>query len=148
MSYADKLVIDTHTHMHGHTDAGNDNTQRLKLTSGKKFLSSFKEQDKQSFASIGMGQRRSLYLLCWLSFIWTKSDLAGQYQSRPKTIGILTNVFSTRGPNVMVLFWMSDTLFCGQACDWHTHTHRQTPTHTGNDKTERQNQALGKNYET
>ena len=38
MSYRpDKLVIDTHTHTHTHrpTDAGDDNTRRPKLASGK-----------------------------------------------------------------------------------------------------------------
>ena len=33
---ADKPVIDTHTDTHTHTDAGNDNTRRPKLASGKK----------------------------------------------------------------------------------------------------------------
>ena len=32
---ADKLVIDTHTHTNRHTDAGDDNTRRPKLASGK-----------------------------------------------------------------------------------------------------------------
>ena len=36
MSYRpDKLVIDTHTHTHRPTDAGDDNTRRPKLASGK-----------------------------------------------------------------------------------------------------------------
>ena len=36
MSYrADKLVIDARTDTHTQTDAGNDNTQRPKLASGK-----------------------------------------------------------------------------------------------------------------
>ena len=39
MSYRpDKLVIDTHTHTHRPTDAGDDNTRRPKLASGKKGL--------------------------------------------------------------------------------------------------------------
>ena len=41
MSYrADKQVIDTHTHGHTdrHTEAGDDNTHRPKLASGKKSL--------------------------------------------------------------------------------------------------------------
>ena len=45
MSYrADKQVIDTHTHRHTdrHTDAGDDNTRRPKLASGK---NSSKSQD-------------------------------------------------------------------------------------------------------
>ena len=37
MSYrADKLVIDARTDTHTQTDAGNDNTRRPKLASGKK----------------------------------------------------------------------------------------------------------------
>ena len=32
---ADKPVIETHTQTYGHADAGNDNTRRPKLASGK-----------------------------------------------------------------------------------------------------------------
>ena len=39
MSYrADKQVIDTHTHTDKYTGAGDDNTRRPKLASGKKWL--------------------------------------------------------------------------------------------------------------
>ena len=33
----------------------------------------------------------------------------------PKTIGILTNVFCTSGPNLVILARMGDELWCGQA---------------------------------
>ena len=33
---ADKIVIDARTHTHTQTDAGNDNTRKPKLASGKK----------------------------------------------------------------------------------------------------------------
>ena len=54
-------------------------------------------------------------------------DLEGQGQSPPKTIGILTKVFYTYGPNLVFLAWMGDELSWGQARDWCTHrrTHRQ-----------------------
>ena len=29
------------------------------------------------------------------------------------------------GPKFVILAWMSDELSCGQARDWHTHTHRR-----------------------
>ena len=32
-----------------------------------------------------------------------------------KTIGILANVFCTSGPNLVILAWMGDELWCGQA---------------------------------
>ena len=44
-----------------------------------------------------------------------KFDLEGQAQLPPKTIGILTNVFCTSGPNLVILAWMGDELWCGQA---------------------------------
>ena len=34
---------------------------------------------------------------------WVKFDLEGQGQSLPKTIGILTKVFCTSGPNLVIL---------------------------------------------
>ena len=34
-----------------------------------------------------------------------KFDLEGQVQSTPKTTGILTNVFSTSGSNLVILAW-------------------------------------------
>ena len=42
-------------------------------------------------------------------------DLEGQGQSPSKTIGILTNVFCTSAPNSVILAWMDDELWCGQA---------------------------------
>ena len=44
-----------------------------------------------------------------------KFDLEGQGQSTSKTVGILTNVFCTSGPNLVILAWMDDELWCGQA---------------------------------
>ena len=38
-----------------------------------------------------------------------------QIQSTPKTIGILTKVFCTSGPNLLVLAWTGDQLSRGQA---------------------------------
>ena len=61
-----------------------------------------------------------------------KFDLEGQDQSPPKTIGILTKVFYTYGPNLVILAWTGDELLRGQASDYRTHgwtegrTHRQT----------------------
>ena len=37
-----------------------------------------------------------------------KFDIEGQGQSPPKTIGILTNVFYTYGPNLVILAWTGD----------------------------------------
>ena len=55
-------------------------------------------------------------------------DLEVQGQLTPKTIGILTKVFSSSGPNLVILAWTGDKLSCGQASDYRTHrrTHRQT----------------------
>ena len=44
-----------------------------------------------------------------------KFNLTCQAQSSPKTIGILTKVFCTSGPNFMVLAWTGDELSHGQA---------------------------------
>ena len=44
-----------------------------------------------------------------------KFDLEGQGQLPPKTIGILTKIFSTYGPNLVILAWMGNELWCGQA---------------------------------
>ena len=44
-----------------------------------------------------------------------KLDLTCQAQSTPKTIGILTKVFWTSGPNSAVLSWTDDELSPGQA---------------------------------
>ena len=48
-----------------------------------------------------------------------KFDLEGQGQSPPKTIGILTKVFYTYGPNLVILAWMGDELSRGQTW-WRT----------------------------
>ena len=57
-----------------------------------------------------------------------KFDLEGQGQSPQKTIGILTKVFYTFGPNLAILAWTGPELSRGQASDWRTdwHTHTQT----------------------
>ena len=44
-----------------------------------------------------------------------KLNLTCQAQSTPKTKGILTKVFCTSGPNLVVLAWTDDELLCGQA---------------------------------
>ena len=44
-----------------------------------------------------------------------KLNLTCQAQSTPKTIGILTKVFCTSGPNFLVLAWTGDELSHGQA---------------------------------
>ena len=63
-----------------------------------------------------------------------KFDLEGHGQSPPKTIGILTKVFYTFGPNLAILAWTGPELSLGQASDWrtdwHTHTHGHTHTQT------------------
>ena len=55
-----------------------------------------------------------------------KFDLEGHGQSPPKTIGILTKVLHTYGPNLVILAWMGDKLSRGQASDYRTdgRTHR------------------------
>ena len=55
-----------------------------------------------------------------------KFDLEGQGQSHPKTIGILTKVFYTYGPNLVILAWTDDELSRGQAGGWRTHTDTHT----------------------
>ena len=57
-----------------------------------------------------------------------KFDLEGQGQSPPKTIGILTEVFYTYGPNLVILAWTGDELSRGQASAYRTH--RRTDGHT------------------
>ena len=61
-------------------------------------------------------------------FFKVKFDLDGQGQSLPKTIGILTKVFCTFGPNLVILAWTGDYLSPGQAGDWWTHTYTQAAT--------------------
>ena len=48
-----------------------------------------------------------------------KFDLESQGQSTPKTIEILTNVFYTYGPNLMILSWTGYELLRGQTW-WRT----------------------------
>ena len=48
-----------------------------------------------------------------------KFDLEGQGQSPPKTIAILTKVFYTYGPNLVILPWRGDELSRGQTW-WRT----------------------------
>ena len=56
----------------------------------------------------------------WGKFwIEVKFDLEGQGQSPPKTIGILTKVFYTYGPNLMILAWTGVELSRGQTW-WRT----------------------------
>ena len=43
-------------------------------------------------------------------------------------IAILTKVFYTYGPNLVILAWTGDELSCGQASDYRTH--RRTDGHT------------------
>ena len=45
-----------------------------------------------------------------------KFDLEGHGQSPPKTIGILTKVFYTYGPNLVILAWTGDESSRGQTC--------------------------------
>ena len=58
-----------------------------------------------------------------------KFDLEGQGQSPKKTMGILTKVFYTYGPNLVILTWMGDELSRGQASDYRTHGQTDGPTH-------------------
>ena len=57
-----------------------------------------------------------------------KFYLEGHGQSTPQIIGILTKVFYTYGPNLMILAWMGNELWSGQAwwrTDWRTDRRRQ-----------------------
>ena len=74
-----------------------------------------------------------------------KFDLEGQGQSPPKTIGILTKVFYTYGPNLVILAWTGDELSRGQASDYRTHGRTDTQTDAGNDNTRRPKLASGNN---
>ena len=46
-----------------------------------------------------------------------------QEKKQKKTIGILTKVFHTYGPNLVILAWTGDELSRGQAGGWRTHGH-------------------------
>ena len=63
-------------------------------------------------------------------------DLEGQGQSPPKTIGNLTKVFYTYGPNLVILAWTGDELSCGQSW-WRTDWRTDGRTDAGNDNTRR-----------
>ena len=73
-----------------------------------------------------------------------KFDLEGQGQSPPKTIGILTKVFYTYGPNLVILAWTGDELSRGQTW-WRTDGLTDGRTDAGNDNTRRPILASGKN---
>ena len=76
-----------------------------------------------------------------------KFDLEGQGQSPPKTIGTLTKVFYTYGPNLVILAQTGDELSRGQACGYRTHRRTQRQTDGGNDNTRRPKLASGKKLE-
>ena len=64
----------------------------------------------------------------WVNFDFeVKFDLEGQGQSPPKTIGILTKVFYTYGPNLVILAWTGDELSRGQTW-WRTDGRTQATT--------------------
>ena len=63
-----------------------------------------------------------------------KFDLEGQGQSPPKTIGILTKVFYTYGPNLVTVAWTGDELSRGQTW-WRTDWRTDGRTDAGNDNT-------------
>ena len=65
-----------------------------------------------------------------------KFDLEGQGQSPQKTIGILTKVFYTYGPNLVILAWTGDELSRGQTW-WRTDWRTDGRTDAGNDNTRR-----------
>ena len=71
-------------------------------------------------------------------------DLEGQGQSPPKAIGILTKVFYTYGPNLVILAWTGDELSHGQTW-WRTDGLTDGRTDAGNDNTWRPKLASGKN---
>ena len=78
---------------------------------------------------------------------YVKFDLEVQGQLPPKTIGILTKVFCSSGPNLVILAWTGDKLSRGQASNYRTHrsTHRQTQPTT---KPEGQNWPRVKTWKT
>ena len=73
-----------------------------------------------------------------------KFDLEGQGQSPPKTIEILTKVFYTYAPNLVILAWTGDELSRGQTW-WRTDGRTDWRTDAGNDNTRRPILASGKN---
>ena len=73
-----------------------------------------------------------------------KFDLEGQRQSPPKIIWILTKVFYTYGPNLVILAWAVDELSRGQTW-WRTDWQADGRTVAGNDNTRRPILTSGKN---
>ena len=67
-----------------------------------------------------------------------KFDLEGQGQSPPKTIGTLTKVFYTYGPNLVILAWTGDELSHGQTCAYCTHGRTDGRTDTQTDRRRQQ----------
>ena len=78
----------------------------------------------------------------WLQ---VKFDLEGHGQSPLKTKGILTNVFYTCGPNLVILAWTGDEFWHGQAPGWHMDKYTDTQTNSANHNTRRPKLALGIN---
>ena len=60
--------------------------------------------------------------------------LEGHSQSPPKTIGILTKVFYTFGPTLVILAWTDDELSRGQASANRTHRRTDGRTDTQTDR--------------
>ena len=84
------------------------------------------ETMKQSGLWSSLGTHGSLVVIRWLCISSSgearKFDFLSQiwpWRSRcqlpPKTMGILIFVFCTSGPNLVILAWMGDELWCGQA---------------------------------
>ena len=73
-----------------------------------------------------------------------KFDLEGQGQSNPKTIGILTKVFYTYGPNLVILAWTGNELSHGQTW-WWMDGQTDWRMDAGDDNTRRPKLASGKN---
>ena len=61
-----------------------------------------------------------------------KIDLKVQGRLLHKTLGMVTKLFCTSDPNLVILTWTGHELSRGQASDWHTQTYiqRYTNTHT------------------
>ena len=82
------------------------------------------ETMKQSGLWSSLGTHGSLVVIWWLCISSSgetrKFDFLSQiwpWRSQsiaPKTIGILTKVFCTSGPNLVILAWTGDELWCGQ----------------------------------
>ena len=63
----------------------------------------------------------------WGSSKWGNFNFGVQFdhqgQSLHKTRGILTKLFCTSGPNLVITVRTDHRLSCRQASDWYTHTH-------------------------